>query len=141
MKSIKLILLIAGVCIIMIAGMAFFADKFGYNISVRREFKDQNTVDFSGTYRLAEMCSIDGKYVTLNVVQVKNDQGEKIEPVIVYTVGEVPLDYNGDVAYTWLEGTMDFCTNSSLGYYKYVYSEGSWIVYERQDDYSLAPLY
>ena len=140
MKNIKLILLIAGVCFVAISGFVYFANFLGYKFLIIEENSELEVIDESGSYQLTEMRSTDGKFVMYDVVQIKNDAGEKIEPIIVYTIREVPMDYEGSLAYGWIEGKKDFFTNSSLGYYRYIYSDGTWNVYERQKDFSFAPL-
>lgn len=139
-KKIEWAIISVCACVTVIGGMAFFARMIGFNLQIFPENYGQPNISDDGHYQLIEMRSVDGQYAMYNVVQLKNDAGEPIEPTIVYTVSEIPINYDEIIKFYWSENFRDFCRNSTLGYYKYVYNNGSWDVYERQEDYSLIPL-
>lgn len=140
MKPIKLIIMCLGIFVCIAVGFMFFADRLGFEFQIAHRYDEIKAADESGMYKLVEMRSEDDRYVTLSVVQIADENGKEIDHRIVYTVNEIPVDTREPLAYSWFEGTKDFCINMSFGYYRYAFEDGTWIVYKRQDDFSLAPL-
>lgn len=140
MKGIKLLAACLGIFVLICFGFVFFMDKFGYELKLSYTDVETNVLDDSGTYKLVEMRSEDGRYAALSVVQIADESGNEMDHQVVYTVKEIPFDTREPLVYGWFEGTKDFCVNMSFGYYRYEFQNGTWIVYERQEDFSLAPL-
>ena len=140
MKGIKLLFACLGIFVFICSGFVFFIDKFGYELKLSYTDVEKNMPDDSGTYKLVEMRSDDGRYASLSVVQTADESGNEMDHQVVYTVKEIPFDTREPLVYTWLEGTKDFCVNMSFGCYRYEFQNGTWIVFERQEDFSFAPL-
>ena len=140
MKVLKLIAACLGIFALICFGFVFFMDKFGYELKLSYTDAETNVLDDSGAYKLVEMRSDDDRYASLSVVQIADESGNEMDHQVVYTVKEIPFDTREPLAYGWLEGTKDFFINMSFGYYRYEFQNETWIVFERQEDFSLAPL-